>query len=118
MASTVDVAAGPDNSRPLAVAYLRAHLLTTEDELADAKRDLAAFAEREGYTLGQVHVERLDHAPAAFEALVAEVMREQVIAVIVPGTHHLAALGSPPSAIRYHLERTTGVRVLRARHSP
>jgi hypothetical protein len=106
-----------DPTRPLAFGYIRAHILMTEHELGDAKADLTDFAIREGYCLAAVFVERVDRAPAAFTALVAEVKRSEAAAVIVPGLHHLAPLGAAQAA-RDHLEHYTGARVLAARHSP
>jgi hypothetical protein len=99
----------------VALGYMRAHLLMTEAELANAKEDLADCAARAGYTLGTVYVERLDRAPSAFEALVTHLMEHGAAAVLVPGLHHLAALGAP-SVLKTHLEDTTGARVLSARH--
>ncbi len=81
----------------------------TETELADAKQDLADFAAAEGYTLGTVYVERIDHVPAAFACLLDELEREDARAVVVPGLHHLAVVGVTPS-LRDHLERRTGAR--------
>ncbi|HYU84197.1 MAG TPA: hypothetical protein VEK80_05280 [Kribbellaceae bacterium] len=103
--------------RPLLLGYVRAHLLMTETELGDVKQDLADFAVREGYTLGQVYVERIDRAPAAFQTLVDDVRRNEVKAVVVPGLHHLGVLGSP-AALKEHLEHYTGVRVLTAYTAP
>ncbi|HYU85880.1 MAG TPA: hypothetical protein VEK80_13860 [Kribbellaceae bacterium] len=94
-----------DPTRPLAFGYLRAHILMTENELADAKADLADFAAREGFCLAAVFVERIDRAPAAFTALVAEVKCSEAQAVIVPGLHHLAPArrraggAGPPGAL-------------------
>ncbi len=83
-----------DMTRPLMLGYVRAHLLMTWDELADAKADLAHFAAAEGYTLGTVYSVRIDRAPA--------------------GLHHLAVLGAP-LAMKEHLEHYTGARVITAR---
>ncbi len=97
--------------RPLAHAYLRAHLLMTETELADAKERLERFAAVEGYTLGTLFVERVDLIPAAYHALVDAIEAGGVAAVLVPTWQHLAVLG-PPAVLRDHLQRTTGVRVV------
>ncbi len=104
-------------TRPLAHGYIRAYIMMTATELADAKTDLADFARREGYALGTVYVERLDRSPAAFQALMARVQRDEAAAVIVPGVHHLAVHGSP-DALRQHVEYYTGARVLLASASP
>jgi hypothetical protein len=103
--------------KPLMVGYIRAHLMMTEHELANAKQDLADFAVKEGYTLGRIYVERVDRAPAAFQTLMDEVRRHEAKAVVVPGLHHLAVLGAP-STLKDHLEHYTGARVLAARTAP
>ena len=103
-----------DMTRPLMLVYVRAHLLMTWDELADAKADLAHFAAAEGYTFGTVYTERIDRAPAAFHALMDAVKREEASAVVVPSLHHLAVLGAP-LAMKEHLEHYTGARVITAR---
>jgi len=98
-------------TRPLAHAYLRAHLLMTETELADVKDRLERFARVEGYCLDRVFVERVDLMPAAYHALVDALEADDVAAVLVPTWQHLAVLG-PPAVLRDHLQRTTGVRVV------
>jgi hypothetical protein len=60
----------PDQTRPLAHAYVRAHMMMTDTELADVKERLQHFAHREGYSIGTVFIERPDQVPAAFHALV------------------------------------------------
>jgi hypothetical protein len=45
----------------------------------------------EGFVLGTVYLDRLNTAPAAFDALLDEIRRDDdVWAVVVPTTHHLA----------------------------
>lgn len=108
----------PDESpigetRPLALGYVREDSQMSKAELAHAKRVLAAFAEREGYALGTVYVERIERTPAAFEALIATAIRDEAAAVIVPGASHLALIGSE-AEMAAHVARTTGARVLEA----
>ncbi len=71
--------------RPLVLGYLRADALATDRELALSTADLAGFAERQGYTLGTVFIERTDRVPAAFEALMTEAARTGASAVVMPG---------------------------------
>lgn len=72
-------------ARPLVLGYLRADALTTDRELARGTADLAAFAYREGYTLGTVFIERTEKVPSAFQALLAEAERTGADAVMMPG---------------------------------
>lgn len=77
----------------------------SDGELAHAKRVLAEFAEREGYALGTIYVERPERTPAAFEALVATAVRDEAAAIIVPGASHLALIGSA-AELAAHAART------------
>lgn len=101
------------DSRAVVPGYLRAHLLMTETELADIKDDLARFADKYGYELGRVFVERIDRVPAAFGALLELLDRDKPAAMVIPSALHFAPLGLPPQ-LMHHLEATTGVRVLMA----
>lgn len=97
--------------RPIVPGYLRAHLLMTENELADITKTLQRFADREGYALGRVFIEHIDRTPAAFGALFDELQRDRPEALVIPSMLHLAPLGLPPK-LMHHLQATTGVRVL------
>jgi hypothetical protein len=99
--------------RPLALGYVREESRMSDPELAYAKRVLAEYAEREGYALGTIYVERVDRTPAAFEALVTSAIRDEAAVVIVPGFHHLALIGSAVE-LAAHLAKTTGACVLDA----
>jgi hypothetical protein len=87
------------------------HLLMTGDELEGVKGGLASFASCEGFRLKTIYVEQLVTMPAAFEALVEAVHRDQVAAVVLPSMLHLAVLGAPLE-IKDIFERATGARVL------
>lgn len=106
-----------EKTRPLMLGYIRAHLLMTWDELAIVKANLAVFAASEGYTLGTVYTERIDRSPAAFQALMDAIPREEAKAVVVPGMHHFAVLGAP-NAMKEHLQHYTGARVLEVDSHP
>ncbi len=108
---TAPTSSEPGQPRPLAHAYIRAHLLMTENELADVKERLAYYCHTEGLTLGKVFVERIDLAPAAYHALVDALEHDDAHAVLVPSLHHLAVLG-PPTVLRDHLQRVTGLNVV------
>ncbi|MEV6413676.1 hypothetical protein [Kribbella sp. NPDC051718] len=75
------------------------------------KRQFAAFARAEGYSMGFTYVERPDSWPAAFEALVEAVRRYEVAAVVVPSLLHFAALDAT-AGFREHFESATGACVL------
>jgi hypothetical protein len=103
--------------RPLVLGYIRARVLMTADEIAEAKVSLAAFALAEGLALGTVHLEHPRTAPAAFEALVDEVRRDNdVWAVVVPTTHHLTDGGL--RTMRRDLEHHGAVHLMVAAPTP
>jgi hypothetical protein len=85
----------PVDTRPLLLGYVRAHLLMTAAELVQIKDQLVTFAQAEGFTLGKVYTEHAHTFPAAFEALVQAVRRDEVRAVVVPSLQHLGVLGAP-----------------------
>ncbi|MFF0338760.1 hypothetical protein [Kribbella sp. NPDC004875] len=93
-------------TRPTLLGYVRADALSCAEELAAATDSLVAFASAEGFTLGTVYTERDAAESAAFHALLDEVKRSDVRAVVVPTMSHLG-LGQPgdtPTALRQHLE--------------
>ncbi|WP_109509270.1 hypothetical protein [Nocardioides speluncae] len=85
----------------------------SEEELARATCLLSEFADREGYALGTVYIERVERTPAAFEALIASVIRDEARAIVVPGFEHLQLIGSARE-LAAHMAKTTGARVLNA----
>ena len=92
-------------------AYLRAHMLMTEDEVAKTTAELQRCAEKHGYMLGSVFVEQLGELSAAFTAVMQVINDERPAALVVPSVLHLAPLGLPPQLV-HHLEIVTGVRML------
>jgi hypothetical protein len=90
-------------TRPLLLGYVRADVLGTAEELAAATHSLATFASTEGFTLGTVYTERDAAESAAFHALLEEVKRLDVRAVVVPTLRHLGA-ADEPTAMQQHLE--------------
>ena len=90
-------------TRPTLLGYVRADALSCAEELAAATDSLVAFASAEGFTLGTVYTERDAAESAAFNALLEEVKRSGVRAVVVPTMNHLGSVGTP-TAMRQHLE--------------
>ena len=92
-------------------AYVRAHLLMTDDEIAATTDELERCAKKHGYALGQVFVEELGEVSAAFTSVMQVINDERPAALVVPSVLHLAPLGLPPQLV-HHLEIVTGVRML------
>lgn len=91
-------------TRPTLLGYVRADALSCAEELAAATDSLVAFATAEGFTLGTVYTERDAAESAAFHALLDEVKRSDVRAVVVPTMSHLGVDNGAPAAMRQHLE--------------
>lgn len=100
-----------EQMQPVALGYLRMHLLTTAADAELAKAQLVELARAEGCVLRGVFIEQIGTEPAAFDALVDAVKRHDVGLVVVPSLQDLAVLGVPP-LLKSYLERCTGVRVL------
>lgn len=90
-------------TRPTLLGYVRADALSCAEELAAATDSLVAFASAEGFTLGTVYTERDAAESAAFHALLNEVKRTDVRAVVVPTMQHLGAVG-PSAGLPQQLE--------------
>ena len=90
-------------TRPTVLGYVRADALSCAEELAAATDSLVAFATAEGFTLSTVYTERDAAESAAFHALLDEVKRTEIRAVVVPTMNHLGPVGTP-AAMRQHLE--------------
>ncbi|WP_328989321.1 hypothetical protein OG394_24125 [Kribbella sp. NBC_01245] len=104
-------------TRPLLLGYLRADETASAAELASLTSSLASFASAEGFTLGTVYTERDCSTPAAFHALVDEVNRLEVRAVVVPNLEHLGGF-DVVSTMRNHLEQHTTARVVAVQPAP
>jgi rhamnogalacturonyl hydrolase YesR len=105
------------STRPLALGYIRAGVLTTADDISAARVSLAAFALAEGLALGTVYLEHPHTAPAAFEALLDEVRSDNdVWAVLVPTADHEPDGGLP--TMRGRLEHHGAVHVMVAAVHP
>ena len=90
-------------TRPTLLGYVRADALSCAEELAAATDSLAAFASAGGFTLGTVYTERDAAESTAFHALLEEVKRTDIRAVVVPTMNHLGWVGAP-AAMTEHLE--------------
>jgi hypothetical protein len=81
-----------NHARPTLLGYIRADVLRSRSELPQVKAQLAAFAEREEFSLGTVYVAQGD-APAAFHALMGEATRDEAAwGVVVPDLRHMTVV--------------------------
>jgi hypothetical protein len=102
-----------DRTRPLMFGYLRVRELAPGIAPADIWPAFNQYAEKEGYALAGVYVERDCSAPIAFGGLLDAVKQHSAQAVAVPTLEHLAVLG--PNArptLDGLVRRATGAQVL------
>jgi hypothetical protein len=105
-----------NNPRPLLLGYIRADVLTNGTALPAVEAELAAFADREEFSLGTVYVEK-GATPGAFHALMAEVNRNEAAwGVVVPDLRHVTE--DENLVLRSHHEERATTPVLVANFSP
>lgn len=81
-----------NHPRPLLLGYIRTDVLRSRTELPRAEAQLQACADREEFSLGTVYVES-GHNPGAFDALMAEVSREEATwGIVVPDLRHVGVV--------------------------
>nr|PZN01343.1 MAG: hypothetical protein DIU77_00985 [Thermocrispum agreste] len=82
-----------------------------DDETQRIKRELAAYAAREGFTLDQVFTESITCSESAFYAMLEALKHHEVKDIIVPSLWHFARLPGLQDAMRQHIEQATGARI-------
>jgi hypothetical protein len=75
------------------------------------KGELAAYAEREGYTLEQVFIEQAQVKEAAIDRMTAALRMTGVRDVIVPSLWHFARLPGLQKAMCDHIAKEIGARI-------
>ncbi|ARP71754.1 hypothetical protein LK07_20590 [Streptomyces pluripotens] len=98
--------------RPTIYGYMRVAIdAEGSDEAEVIRRELATFADREGFALGDVFTESVRCAESAFEAMIGRLKQSDVKNVLVPSLWHFARLPGLQDAMRQHIERETGARI-------
>ena len=95
-----------------AFGYMRLASDISEQSARRLRDQLAASAEREGYLLGEVFIERDADGTSAFAALIDALVQSKTPVVLVPSMYHFAHLPGLRTAMKDHLERETGARVV------
>jgi hypothetical protein len=100
-------------TKPLLFGYLRLRITDANERAARARRLLADFAEREGFTLAEVYVEADENRPcSALAQLIHSVRRWDGAAVAVPELDDLGGTEQARREMRVRLRREAGVPVL------
>ncbi|MYZ37722.1 MULTISPECIES: recombinase family protein [unclassified Streptomyces] len=98
--------------RPVIYGYVRLAATDAESEETEGiKRELAAHAEREDFSLERVFIEHVRSIEPAFDAMIAALKCGNVRNVIVPSLWHFARLPGLQDAMRQHIEREIGARL-------
>ncbi|PZS26827.1 MAG: hypothetical protein DLM59_17505 [Pseudonocardiales bacterium] len=93
------------------LGYLQVRPGPTSELLDWLHSDLVTYAEREGFALADVFVERADSGRAALSGLVEALKHQEIGAVVVPALEHLSGFPGGRQALRLLIERDTGARV-------
>jgi hypothetical protein len=106
---------GPVNVKPLIYGYVRALPELPVRSVQQLKEELTDFAQREGFTLGEVFVEHRWLHSVAWDALVMSCDRHGVRDVVVPDYRHLHSTAALSRVMQEVIEETLSGRVWFAR---
>ncbi|MBX7266629.1 recombinase family protein [Micromonospora sp. Llam7] len=106
------------NVRPLALGYFRVSSGTSGERAKQFRDDIAAYATREGFTLGEVYSDFYESQASGFSALVDALERGEARHVIVPALYHFARSPGIQLPFKEMLERKTGACVVVMYPSP
>lgn len=106
------------NVRPLALGYFRVSSGTPEEQVTNFREDIAAYAAREGFTLGEVYSDYYESQTSGFSALVDALERGDAEHVIIPALYHFARSPGIQLSFKEMLERKTGAFVVVMYPSP
>jgi hypothetical protein len=98
--------------RPVLVGYQVVRVSSSVDELTRGRRLLAEYAAKEGFSLGDVLVERDVNRPCSALVALIGLVRGSDIGVAVPTPLDLGRLPRVQRLMRERLEREAGVRVV------
>ncbi|MFE1887214.1 hypothetical protein [Streptomyces microflavus] len=98
--------------RPAMYGYMRLAATGEDGDESDSiHRDLAAHADREGFSLQQVFVECLNTNESALFTLTEAIKATGVKHVIVPSLWHFARLPGLQAAMREYIEQELGAQL-------
>ncbi|HEV7827622.1 MAG TPA: recombinase family protein, partial [Pseudonocardiaceae bacterium] len=98
--------------RPLIYAYLRAREGASEQEDAQVRRELTAYAQREGFTVAESFVERpWLSGTSALDALIETIEQTGVRDVVVPSLNHFSRAGQHASLEKAVIEKQIGAQI-------
>ena len=97
--------------RPLIYGYLRVWTDTTAQDAARTQRELTDYAEREGFTVAEIFVERPYLPVPAFSGLIQAIARTETKDIVIPDLSHFCPFHDLGAAMKAILEHVAGARV-------
>ena len=91
--------------------YLRVWTDTTEQDAARTERELTDYAEREGFTVAEVFVERPYLPVPAFSGLIQAIARTETKDIVIPNLTHFCPYHELGETMKAILEHIAGARV-------
>ena len=97
--------------RPLIYGYLRVWTDTTEQDAARVEAELIGYAQREGFTVAEVFVERPYLPVPAFSGLIQAIAHTKTKDIVIPDLTHFCSFHGLGETMKAILEHIAGARV-------
>ena len=97
--------------RPLIYGYLRVWTDTCEQDAARTERELTDYAQREGFTVAEIFIERPYLPVPAFTGLIQAIARTETKDIVIPDLSHFCPFHGLGETMKAILEHVAGARV-------
>jgi len=97
--------------RPLIYGYLRVWSDTSEEDAACTERELTDYAEREGFTVAEIFIERPYLPVPAFNGLIQAIGHTQIKDIVIPDLSHFCPFHGLGETMKAIIEHIAGARV-------
>jgi len=97
--------------KPLIYGYLRVWTDTSEEEAAAAEAELTDYAQREGFSVAEIFVERPYLPVPALNGLIQAIERTETKDIVIPDLSHFCPFHGLGESMKAILEHVAGARV-------
>jgi len=97
--------------KPLIYGYLRVWTDTSEQDAARTEGALIAYAEREGFTVAEIFVERPYLPVRAFTGLIQAIRHTETKDIVIPDLTHFCPFHDLGETMKAIIEHIAGARV-------
>ena len=97
--------------KPLIYGYLRVWTDTTEQDAARTEHELTEYAEREGFTVAEIFIERPYLPVPAFTGLIQAIARTETKDIVIPDLSPFCPFHGLGETMKAILEHIAGARV-------